>query len=46
MIGPDILGFRRTRGVRLIASDLGFSAGMGPEARGPAEALLMTVASP
>ena len=44
LIAPDISGCRRTRGVRLIATDLGFSAGTGPEARGTAEALLMTIA--
>lgn len=44
MIAPDIGGLWRTRGVRVVATDLGFSAGIGPEARGPAEALLMTVA--
>jgi len=44
MIGPDIGGLWRTRGVRVVATDLGFAAGAGPEVRGPAEALLMTVA--
>lgn len=32
------------RGVRLVATDLRFSAGIGPEVRGAAEALLMTMA--
>lgn len=29
--GPDIGGFWRIRGVRLVATDLGFSVGLGPE---------------
>lgn len=44
MIAPDITGLWRFRGVRLVATDLDFSAGTGPEVRGPAEALLMTIA--
>jgi uncharacterized protein (TIGR03083 family) len=44
MIGPDIGGLWRTRGVRVVATDLGFAAGTGPEVRGPAEALLMAIA--
>lgn len=44
LIAPDIAGYWRIRGVRVVATDLGFSAGAGPEARGPAEALLMTIA--
>jgi uncharacterized protein (TIGR03083 family) len=44
LIAPDIGGFWRIRGVRLVATDLCFSAGAGPEVRGPAEALLMTIA--
>jgi uncharacterized protein (TIGR03083 family) len=44
LIAPDISGCRRARGVRLVATDLEFSAGTGPEARGTAEALLMTIA--
>jgi hypothetical protein len=43
LIAPDIGGFWRTRGVRLVATDLGFS-GVGPEVRGTAEALLMAIA--
>lgn len=42
--GPDIGGLWRIRGVRVVATDLGFSAGAGPEVRGAAEALLMTIA--
>jgi uncharacterized protein (TIGR03083 family) len=44
MIAPDIGGPWRIRGVRLIATDLRFSAGAGPQVRGPAEALLMAIA--
>ncbi len=44
LIAPDIGGCRRIRGVRLVATDLRFSVGTGPEARGTAEALLMTIA--
>jgi uncharacterized protein (TIGR03083 family) len=44
IIGPDIGGLWRTRGVRVVATDLGFAAGVGPEVRGPGEALLMAIA--
>ncbi len=44
LLGPDLGGLGRIRGVRVVATDLAFSAGAGPEARGPAEALLMTIA--
>jgi len=44
LLAPDIGGCWRARGVRLVATDLQFSAGIGPEARGTAEALLMTIA--
>jgi hypothetical protein len=44
LIAPDIGGLWRYRGLRLVATDLGFSAGIGPEVRGTAEALLMTMA--
>ena len=44
LITPDIGNVWRIRGVRLVATDLAFSAGIGPEVRGPAEALLMTIA--
>ena len=43
-IAPDIGGLWHTRGVRLVATDLRFAAGVGPEVRGTAEALLMTMA--
>jgi uncharacterized protein (TIGR03083 family) len=44
LIAPDIGGMWRTRGLRLVATNLRFSAGTGPEVRGPAEALLMAIA--
>jgi hypothetical protein len=44
LIAPDIGGYWRTRGLRLVATDLGFAAGLGPEVRGTAEALLMAIA--
>jgi uncharacterized protein (TIGR03083 family) len=44
LTAPVIRGFSRVRGVRLVATDVGWSTGSGPEVRGPAEALLMTIA--
>ena len=41
---PPIRAFWRARGLRLIATDLDWSAGRGPEVRGPAEPLLMAIA--
>lgn len=41
---PLIRGAWRTRGVRLVATDLDWSAGTGPEVHGHAEALLMVMA--
>jgi len=41
---PLIRGAWRTRGVRLVATDVDWSAGKGPEVRGPGEALLMVMA--
>jgi uncharacterized protein (TIGR03083 family) len=34
---------KRSRGLRLVATDIGWSAGSGPVVEGPAEALLMTL---
>jgi uncharacterized protein (TIGR03083 family) len=42
---PALRGARRTRGVRVIATDLDWAYGSGPEASGPAEALLMAMAA-
>jgi uncharacterized protein (TIGR03083 family) len=44
MIAPDIAGPWRIRGIHLAATDLPFTAGAGPQVRGPAEALLMAIA--
>lgn len=44
LIAPVIRGALRARGVRLVATDLDWSYGRGPEARGTAEALLMAMA--
>ena len=44
LIAPDIAKLWPLRGVRLVACDLRFSAGIGPEVRGPGEAVLMTIA--
>jgi uncharacterized protein (TIGR03083 family) len=41
---PRLLGAMRTRGVRLIATDLDWSHGSGPEARGTGEAVLLAMA--
>lgn len=41
---PPLRGFWNARGVRLVATDLDWSRGNGPEARGPAEAVLMILA--
>jgi len=43
-IAPLIRGGWYTRGFRLIATDVNWSTGYGPEVRGPGEALLMTMA--
>jgi uncharacterized protein (TIGR03083 family) len=42
---PTIRGALRARGVRLVASDVDWAAGKGPEVRGPGEALLMAMAA-
>ena len=42
-ISPVIGRARRTRGVRLVASDMDWAAGRGPEVRGPGAALLLTM---
>jgi uncharacterized protein (TIGR03083 family) len=42
-ISPVIGGARRTRGVRLVANDMDWSAGRGPEVRGAGEALLLAM---
>jgi hypothetical protein len=37
-------GAKRARGLRLRATDVDWASGTGPEVRGPAEALIMTLA--
>jgi uncharacterized protein (TIGR03083 family) len=44
LIAPDIAHLWPLRGVRLVATDLPFSFGIGAQAEGPAEAVLMTIA--
>jgi hypothetical protein len=41
---PPLRGFWHARGARLVATDLDWSRGRGPEARGTAEAILMVLA--
>jgi uncharacterized protein (TIGR03083 family) len=41
---PPIRGFWRARGLRLVATDVDWAAGKGPEVRGPAEPLLLAIA--
>lgn len=41
---PPLRGAWRTRGVRLVATDVDFAWGRGPEVRGPGEAVLMALA--
>ncbi|MFA4083482.1 maleylpyruvate isomerase family mycothiol-dependent enzyme [Mycobacteroides salmoniphilum] len=42
---PPVRGALHARGVRLVATDLDWSRGSGPEVTGPAEALLMAMAA-
>ncbi|MGH3551259.1 MAG: maleylpyruvate isomerase family mycothiol-dependent enzyme [Mycobacterium sp.] len=42
---PAVRGARRARGVRLVATDLDWVHGSGPEVTGPGEALLMAMAA-
>jgi uncharacterized protein (TIGR03083 family) len=44
LYAPTVRGAWRARGVRLVADDLDWSHGRGPEARGSGEALLMAMA--
>ncbi len=43
LYAPPIRGAVRIRGLHLVATDLDWSHGRGPEVRGPAEALLMAM---
>ena len=44
LFAPTLLGVVRVRDVRLVATDLDWTFGRGPEVRGTGEAILMTVA--
>lgn len=41
---PPVRGFWHARGVEVVATDIDWSWGRGPEARGPGEAILMVLA--
>jgi uncharacterized protein (TIGR03083 family) len=43
-IAPPIRAFSRARGLRLVATDVGWDNGRGPVLEGPAEPLLMAIA--
>ncbi|GLZ48365.1 hypothetical protein Acsp06_45500 [Actinomycetospora sp. NBRC 106375] len=43
-VAPPIRAFSRVRGLRLVATDIGWSSGRGPAVEGPAEPLLMVMA--
>ena len=45
LFAPAVRGAWRARGVRLVATDLDWSFGRGPEVHGRGEALLMTMAA-
>lgn len=40
---PPLRGFLHARGVRMVATDIDWARGKGPEASGPAEAVLMAM---
>ena len=44
LFAPTLLGVVRVRDVRLVATDIDWAFGRGPEVRGTGEAILMTVA--
>ncbi|MBR7744440.1 maleylpyruvate isomerase family mycothiol-dependent enzyme [Phycicoccus sp. BSK3Z-2] len=44
LTAPPLRGAWRARGTRVVATDLDWSFGRGPEVRGPAEAVLMVLA--
>ncbi|HEX4247505.1 MAG TPA: maleylpyruvate isomerase family mycothiol-dependent enzyme [Pseudonocardia sp.] len=44
MVAPPIRGFWRTRGLRLVATDLDWAGGVGRHVEGPGEALLLAIA--
>ena len=44
LTAPPIRGLWHVRGLRMVATDLDWAAGRGPEVRGPGEAVLMAIA--
>lgn len=44
LTAPPIRGLWKVRGVRVVATDVNWAQGRGPEARGPGEAVLMAMA--
>ncbi|MBS4727124.1 maleylpyruvate isomerase family mycothiol-dependent enzyme [Mycobacterium sp. SM1] len=45
LTAPAVRGAKRARGIRLVATDLDWTHGNGPEVSGPGEALLMAMAA-
>jgi uncharacterized protein (TIGR03083 family) len=45
LTAPAVRGARRARGVRLVATDVEWAHGSGPEVQGPGEALMMAMAA-
>jgi len=45
LTAPAVRGARRARGVHLVATDIDWEHGKGPEVRGPGEALLVAMAA-
>lgn len=45
LTAPAVRGARRSRGIRLVPTDLDWIHGKGPDVTGPAEALLMVMAA-
>jgi uncharacterized protein (TIGR03083 family) len=45
VIAPPLRGFWHGRGVRVVAEDVDWSFGRGPEARGPGEAVLLALSA-
>jgi len=44
LAAPPVRGLWHVRGLRVVATDLDWAAGRGPEVRGPGEAVLMAIA--
>lgn len=44
LLAPPVGAFLRARGLRLIATDIDWTSGHGPEIHGPGEAILMAIA--